>query len=224
MFLCIAGNVETDKILKMVKNSVKESAPLEIERVKPQEPDTVLKPVVEQSLAVAQPMFCFGYKLPAFKQITVKQRICTEILLEMIAGDCSPLYKKLMDDGLINDDFSFEHFWGDGYNSVIFEGESSNPKAVAEAIKAEVTRLGEEGINKKLFAAIHRGLYGGAIRGFNSVQSIAMQMVDCAMNDTCLFDEIKYLKAITADDVVKRLADLDNDRTVLSIINPLSEE
>ena len=81
----------------------------------------------------------------------------------------------------------------------------------------------EEGINKKLFAAIRSGLYGNAIRSFNSVESITMQLVDCAMNDTDLFDEVKYLKAITVDDVYKRLAVLENDKTVLSVILPKGE-
>ncbi len=224
MFLCIAGNVETERILKMVEGGIKESTPLEIERIKPEEPEEVLKAEVSQSLAVAQPMFCFGYKLPYAKMPSVKDRVCTEILLEIIAGDCSPLYKKLMDSGLINDDFSFEHFCGDGYNAVIFEGESDNPKIVAEEIKAEIERLKSDGINKKLFSAIRSGLYGNAIRSFNSVESCAMQFVDCAMNDISLFDELKYLKAVTVDDVFKRLSLLDNEKTVLSVINPLSEE
>ena len=63
-------------------------------------------------------------------------------------------------------------------------------------------------------------MYGNAIRMFNSVESIAMQMVDCAMNDSGLFDEIKYLRSVTVEDVYKRLSLLDNDKTVLSVINP----
>ncbi len=224
MFLCIAGNVETEKILKMVESGIKENSPLEIERIKPQEPETVLQPVVEQSLAVAQPMFCFGYKQNAEKMPTVKDKVCMDILQEIIAGDSSPLYKKLMDDGLINDDFSSEFFCGDGYSAVIFEGESDNPKKVAEEIKLEVNRIKEDGINKKLFAAIRSGLYGNAIRSFNSVESCAMQFVDCAMNDTNLFDEIKYLKSVTVDDVAKRLQLFCNEKTVLSVINPLKED
>ncbi len=224
MFLCIAGNVETERILKMVESGIKTNSPLQIERIKPEEPSEVLKSEVSQKLAVAQPMFCFGYKLDASKNPTVKDRVCTEILLELIAGDCSPLYKKLMDEGLINDDFSSEHFCGDGYNAVIFEGESDNPKKIAEEIRAEVERLKTDGINKKLFSAIRSGLYGNAIRSFNSVEGITMQFVDCAMNDTNLFDEIKYLKSVTADDVLKRLSLFSNENTVLSVINPLSEE
>ncbi len=223
MFLCIAGNVESEKILKMVEGGIKENNPLEIERRKPEEIEGVSEPEVSQNLAVAQPMFCFGYKLPADKAPTVKDRVCMAILLDVLAGDCSPLYKKLMENGLINDDFSFEHFYGDGYNAIIFEGDSYDPKAVAEEIKAEISRIKEEGINKKLFAAIRSGLYGNAIRSFNSVESITMQLVDCAMNDTDLFDEIKYLKSVTTENVLKRLAYLDNDKTVLSVINPMEE-
>ncbi len=223
MFLCIAGNVESEKILKIVESGIKENNPLEIERRKPEEPAEVLKKETSQKLAVAQPMFCFGYKLNSSKAPTVKDRVCMAILLDVIAGDCSPLYKKLMENALINDDFSFEHFYGDGYNAVIFEGDSYNPKAVAEGIKAEIIRIKEEGINKKLFAAIRSGLYGNAIRSFNSVENITMQFVDCAMNNTNLFDEIKYLKSVTVEDVLKRLALLENDKTVLSVINPLEE-
>ncbi len=220
MFLCIAGNVETDKILKMVESELKPSLEQTIERIMPEEPDEVLKPLVEQSLEVAQPMFCFGYKQNAERKPTVKESVLTEILLEIIAGDCSPLYKELMEKGLINDEFSFEYFNGEGYSAVIFEGESCSPKAVADAIKAEITRLKEEGISKKLFSAIRSGLYGSAIRSFNNVRSIAMQLVDCATNESGLFDEIKYLKSVTCDDVFKRLSLFDNEKTVLSVINP----
>lgn len=220
MFLCIAGNVETEKILEMVQNGIKQSKVKEIERIMPQEPYEVVKPYVEQSLEVAQPLFCFGYKQNADNKPTVKDRVCTAVLLEIIAGDSSPLYKKLTNEGLINDEFSFEHFFSDGYSAIIFEGESDNPQKVAEAIKAEISRLKEEGINKKLFSAVRCGLYGNAIRVFNNVEGIAMQLVDCAVNGNELFDEIKYLKAVTADDVFKRLSLLENEKTVLSVINP----
>ncbi len=220
MFLCIAGNVNTEKILKMVENGIKPKEKFDLCRIMPTEPDEVLQPEIVQALEVATPMFCFGYKENADSMPTVKERICTAVLLEMIAGDASPLYKSLTERGLINDEFSFEYFNGPGYSAVIFEGESSNPKKVADEIKAEINRLKEEGLNKRLFTAIRSGLYGNAIRGFNSIENIAMGLVDCAMNDTDLFDDVKYLKAITVDDVYKRLSRLDDNKTVLSVIVP----
>ncbi len=224
MFLCIAGNVDTEKILKIVEKSIKPKERVELCRIMPQEPDEVIRPVVSQALEVATPIFAFGYKENADNIPTVKERICTAVLLEMIAGDASPLYKRLTVDGLINDEFSFEYFNGPGYSSVIFEGESNNPQKVAAEIKAEVNRLKEEGLNKKLFNAVRSGLYGSAVRGYNSIETIAMGLVDCAMNDTDLFDELKYLKSITVDDVYKRLARLNDDKTVLSVIVPKGEK
>ena len=220
MFICIAGNVETEKVLEIINKSIKTTEKKQIERIMPIEPAEVVTDYVEQSLEVAQPMFCFGYKERADRKPTVKERVCTGILLEMIAGDASPLYEELINEGLINDEFSFEYFTGEGYSAVIFEGESHNPKKVAEKIKQEIERLKTDGINKKLFSAVRCGMYGNAIRVFNSVEGIAMQFVDCAANGSGLFDEIKYLKSVTAEDVYKRLNLLENDKTVLSVINP----
>ncbi len=224
MFICIAGNVNTEKVLAQIEASVNPNDDIEITRITAEEPTEVVNPYVEQSLAVSQPIFCFGYKEPLVKpERTVKEKICTALLLEIIAGEASPLYRQLVNDGLINDEFSTEHFNGYGYSAVIFEGESSDPKAVAEAIKAEVERLKTDGIDKKLFSAVRCGMYGNAIRLFGSVESIAMQLVDCAMGDYNLFDDIKYLKSVTVEDVFRRLSLLDNSKTVLSVINPVEE-
>lgn len=219
MFICIAGNVDSEKVLKQIKEQMLPTSPIEITRINAEEPETVVEPYVEQSLTVAQPMFCFGYKEDGATR-TAKNKICTCLLLEILAGDASPLYKDLVNEGLINDEFSFEYFTGNGYAAVIFDGESNNPKAVAEKIKAEVERLKSEGIDKKLFSAIRCGMYGNAIRLFQSVEGIAMQMADCAMNGSGLFDDIKYLRSVTVEDVYKRLLLLDNEKTVLSVINP----
>ncbi len=224
MFICIAGNVDTDKVLKQIDEAIKPSLPIEISRIFEDEPETIVKPYTEQALAVAQPMFCFGFKEKTERaERTVKEKICTALLAEIIAGEASPLYKKLVNDGLINDEFSFEHFTGYGYSAVIFEGESSDPQRVADEIKAEIARIKVDGIDKKLFSAIRCGMYGNAIRNFDSVDGIAMQLVDCAMGDSGLFDDIKYLKSVTAEDVYKRLLLLEDDKSVLSVIKPVEE-
>ncbi len=221
MFICIAGNVDTDTCLKQIKSSVKPTEANEIIRIKPEEPENVVDSYTEQALEVAQPMFCFGFKeWVTAEEKSLKEKIITALLLNIISGDASPLYKDLINKGLINDEFESEHFCGNGYSALIFEGESSDPKAVAKAIKSEINRLKENGIDKKLFNAVRAGMYGSAIRLFNNVESIAMQLVECAMNDCGLFDEIKYLKSVTIDDVQSKLNELNCDNTVLSVIIP----
>ena len=224
MFICIAGNVDTEKVLNQIKGAIKESNPVEIERFMNEEPEEVAQSYIEQKLAVAQPMFCLGYKEKCENpEKSIKEKVCAALLIELLAGESSPLYAKLVKAGLINDEFSGEYFSGYGYAALTFDGESDDPKKVAEEIHAEIERIKAEGIVKKLFSAIRRGMYGNAIRLFNSVESIAMQMVDSAMSDCCLFDEIKYLKSVTIDDVYRKLLQFSPEKSVLSVINPLEE-
>lgn len=225
MFICIAGNVNTEKVLAQINGALKPSEPVEITRIGCDEPDTVQKNFVSQKMAVAYPMFCLGFKEPvSAPERTVKEKVATALLLEIIAGDASPLYKRLINAGLINDEFGFEYFTGHGYAAAMFEGESSDPEKVAAEIKAEIERIKTDGIDKKLFSAVRCGMYGDAVRSFNSVESITMNLVNCAMFGCGLFDELKYLKNITAEDVLKRLQLLDADKSVLSVIEPTEEQ
>lgn len=221
MFICIAGNVDTEKVLKQIESGIINNAPVTIERGEFNEPEEIVKPFVKQSLAVSMPMFCFGYKQRIkTPDRSLKTKICMQLLLELICGDASPLYARLVKDGLINDEFETEYFNGHGYATVIFEGESGNPERVAELIKEEVERIKSDGIDKKLFSAVKCSMYGDAIRRFNNVEDIAMQLIECAMCDYDLFEELKLLKTVTSDDVLRRLEFLDNENTVLSVISP----
>ncbi|MBR5473293.1 MAG: insulinase family protein, partial [Clostridia bacterium] len=224
MFICLVGNIDTDKTLKQIEKSIIDRKPTEITRGEFNEPDTIVKPYVEQKLAVNTPMFCLGFKQKIGSPYRrLKSKICVDLLLQIICGDASPLYARLMNEGLINDDFGSEYFNGNGYAAVIFEGESNDPERVAKEIKAEINRLREEGINRKLFSAVKCGMYGDLVRRFNSVENLAMSLTECAMHDHSLFDEIKTLKSISYDDVSKRFDVFNDENTVLSVIKPLED-
>ncbi len=221
MFICIAGNIDADKTLKQIENSIKPKTPVEITRGEFDEPQNAVTNYVEQKLAVNMPIFCLGFKQKiATPYRRLKSKVCVNLLLEIICGDASPLYARLMNEGLINDEFDCEYFNGNGYAAVLFEGESKDPRRVTEEIKREINRLRIEGIDKKLFSAVKCGAYGSMVRKFNSVESIAMQLTECAMCDYDLFEEIKLLKTVSYDDVLKRLDVFDDENAVLSVIVP----
>ncbi len=224
MFICIVGNVNADKTLKQIESSIINKKPVEITRGEFNEPQSIVKNYVEQKLAVSMPMFCLGFKQKiATPYRRLKSKVCVNMLLEIICGDASPLYARLMNEGLINDEFDCEYFNGNGYAAVIFEGESCDPERVSNEIKAEINRLRAEGIDKKLFSAVKCGMYGSAVRKFNSVESLAMKLTECAVFDYNLFDEIKLLKTVSYDDVLKRLDVFCDENAVLSVINPLED-
>ena len=224
MFICLVGNIDTDKTLKQIESSIIDREPVEITRGEFDEPQTIVKPYVEQRLAVNTPMFGLGFKQKINSPYRrLKSKVCVDLLLQLICGDASPLYARLMNEGLINDDFDSEYFNGNGYAAVIFEGESCDPERVANEIKAEINRLREEGVSKKLFSAVKCAMYGDMVRRFNSVENLTMSLTECAINDYSLFDEIKMVKSVSYDDVMKRFDIFDDENAVLSVIKPLED-
>lgn len=224
MFICVVGNVDAEKVLNQINEGIKSGDKVTVERGEFLESDAVVSNYVEQRFAVAMPMFSFGFKQSIkTPEQSVKDKICMSILLELICGECSPLYASLVNDGLINDEFSCEYFTGRGYASMMFSGESSDPKAVAERIKAEIERLKKEGIDEDLFEAIKCGMYGDSIRRFNSVEGLAMQLAECAVCDYELFDELDTLMDVTPQSVYEMLDCFDNEASVLSVVLPKSE-
>ena len=224
MFICLVGNIDTERALRQIEKSIIYREPTEIIRGEFNEPQDIVKNYTEQHLAVNTPMFCLGFKQKiATPYRRLKSKICVDLLLQIICGDASPLYARLMNQGLINDDFDCEYFNGNGYAAVIFEGESCDPERVAEEIKSEINRLRAEGIDKKLFSAVKCGMYGDMVRRFNSVESLAMGLTECAISGHSLFDEIKMVKSVSYDDVVKRFDVFCDENAVLSVIKPLEE-
>ncbi len=220
MFVCLAGNVDTEKVIERIKMAIKPSEAVKIERDTFSEPYCVVKNYVEETMEVAKPVFCFGFKEKCEGERTLKENICSEILLDVISGDTSPLYEDLIKRKLINDEFDSEYFQGNGYAAPVWQGESDDPNAVAEAIKTEVERIKKEGISDELFESARRSLYGSAIKRYNTVDGIVMNLVDSAMSDTGPYDDINILRELKKSDVEERLLLLDPQNSVLSVILP----
>ncbi len=220
MFICIAGNVNSDDVLSKINSSIKNHEPIVINRKSPDEPESIVKPYVEKHLEVALPLFCFGYKQPVKNEPSLRESILVNLFLKVLVGQSSELYKRLTDDGLINDEFDSEYFTGADYAAVLFEGESSNPQMVAELIKNQIAEIRKNGIDTELFEAVKRDSYGQAIKRYNSVNSIATMFIDAAVSQYDIFDEIRILKDVTAQEVQKAVDIFDDSKSVLSVILP----
>lgn len=221
MFVCIAGNVDADTIAEKIEKAIIKKEPIKVIRGRFDEPEFVKKNYTSQCLPVATPLFCLGFKEKCDNRDRNSfERIAMGVTLEVLAGDCSPLYKTLIDSSLINDEFETEYFTGCGYACVMFSGESEYPEKVKEKIISEIKRLISEGIDKDLLATVKRAMYGDVLRRFNSSESIASQLAECAMFDFCLFDEQQIIADITEKDVINCLKILNEDKSVLSVILP----
>jgi predicted Zn-dependent peptidase len=168
------------------------------------------------------PIFQLGFKgTPGDAARNLKSQVENELLLEIIAGESSHLYRKLYDQGLIDSSFSFEVMAGRDYVASLYEGESRNPDAVAEAIREEVARLRKEGIDPEDFARCKRAAYGRYIGMFAKVEAIAglMMLAEFAGVDMYQFPE--WVANVTIEDLTLRLQqDFDPERSALSVVTP----
>ncbi len=222
MFLCIAGNVDPEFILNKVDEVFADAEGVEIERGTFTEQSGVLRVEVEKAMPVSLPLFNIGFKEDCpTPQKTLKEKIETDVLLEIIAGKSGRLYNTLLEQGLVNDRFDASYFTGYGYAVEIFEGESSDPRQVAAAITAEIERLKAEGIDAEDFERAKNALYGRNIMLYNSVERVTSALVSAAMEGYAPFDVQKVFSEITLEDVAQRLAcQLRPERMALSVITP----
>lgn len=221
MYVCIAGNVNTDKVLKQIEDGIKNQDIVKIKRADFLDNEMPTTHYVKQHLEVAKPIFSVGFKeVLEGERKTSREKCIADIALELIASESSPLYRKLIDMSLINDEFSYDNFCGPRYSVIMFDGESSDPRAVADEILKEIERILDEGIDTKRFQAVKKALYGDAVRRFDNTENIVMDMVDCALSGEQLFDILDSIKSVTEEDVLNLIKGLNSESMVLSVILP----
>ncbi len=222
MVLAVAGNADIDEIIEVADKVLKPVEGKMAQRKVLDEPEEVIDSYIEEKLSVATPQFMFGFKESwDTPERTTKEEISMEILLDMISGQSSELYKRLFDGKLINNSFGFEYFTGFGYSCVLFAGESNDPKKVAEEIVGEIGRFRETGFDETAFERTKKKLYGRMIMGMNDIEGLANNMAVSYFAGEDVFTDFEIFKTVTLDDVndiFKKT--LDENRSVLSVINP----
>lgn len=226
MFIVIAGNVKTDDVLAIADEMLKDSNPQELKRSTYDEPDEINKNYIEQNLPVANPIFAIGFKESHdTARVNSREIVITDVLLSMIAGGTSPLFNKLLKEGIINDEFSSEYFTGYGYSSIIFSGESTDPQRVFDELKKEITRLKSEGMDKAEFEQTLKKCYGREITStYDDVEAIASQLVETAVRGSKPFEELEIYRTISYDECMKFLNEkFDFNKAAMSVILPTQE-
>ncbi len=224
MVISIAGNFDEQTAVEIIEKELKDCEKVVIERSMPHEPDEVVKSVVKQKMAVAMPLFYFAWKEKPVEEVKMPRvSMLYDIILDVVAGDCSPLYRRLYDEGLIDTGFDTESFMGRGYAACIFGGYSKDPEKVASLIAEEIKRYKEEGIDAESFERARKSIYGAVVGGFDSAEEIASTMLAayfCGCSDA--YVELEAISDLTVEDANRLLAEgFDEKNTVLSVIEPM---
>ncbi|MBQ8183098.1 MAG: insulinase family protein [Clostridia bacterium] len=220
MALAVSGNTTVEEVLGVADRLLTKDEEVTVERAFLDEPAEIVKDYVEENLPVATPVFAFGYKESHdAPERTLQEEIAMSLILDIVAGQMSPLYKELLDDGLVNNTFSTEYFHGYNYAAPLFSGESVNPREVAARIKKAIGALKDSLITTEQFETVRKKQYGKTVRAFSDVDTLANGLVVSHFVNEELFSEFEVIKDLDLDFVNNLLVRSFNENTaVLSVV------
>jgi len=223
MIVVVVGDLEPEGVFSIVDDMIKFKDRGKVEKRYPDEPEELNSEYREQKLSVSMPLFYMGIK--DNKRVSgaelLKRRIALSIALNDTMGRSSTLYNRLYEEGLINDSFRFEASLDQAFGFVAWGGQSVDPKKTAEIISGVLKELVEKGIDEKSFTRIKKSYQGMYIRSFNSVDTIAREVMDTCFNGTSYFDVGKIYEELDVSYTNNVIREVFNNKAALSVINPL---
>lgn len=222
MILSVCGAIEPQEVFDIVDRCIKSSDGKAAERKFVKESPLPVKNYIEEKLSVAQKQFLLGFKEDLDEPLlSLEDEIASQMLVEAIAGKSSPLFKKLIDEELIDMGFGGEMFNGFGFSCVMFGGTSKDPDKACEIIRNELNRCKAEGVDPAAFERAKRKFYGRYVMSYNDIDDVANLMMNLHFNGYEPFAELEACKNITLEKVQKRLEAIKNEASAVSVIVPI---
>ena len=221
MAMVVCGDFEPEQLLEEIKKRlIEKKANGEIKRIYPVEPEDIVKEKIEQNMDVSQPLFAIGIKdKVADVKERVRKHIAIEILLNMIIGKSSKLYKELYDEGLLFAVPSLDYEFARGYAHVLITGQSPEPEKVYEKFKKAVEEMKASTIDTKEFNRIKKRIYGEYVKEYNDVEDIARMFLADYFKEINSFDYLEEISTINEQYVEQILKQVfDDKKMVISVI------
>ncbi|MCL2342008.1 MAG: insulinase family protein [Firmicutes bacterium] len=182
-----------------------------------------MKKESEVTMEVSIPMFVIGIKdcvlTGVARQNMITRHVAIEILLNLLIGKSSNLYKELYETELIMSEPDLDYEFAKSYAYINITGQSKNPRKVLEKLKKEIQNLKENGIEQQTFSRIKNMIYGEYVKEFNNVSDICRMFVSDYFKGINSFDYIEKSSAITLDEVNNVLNSIFlEDKMVLSVV------
>lgn len=221
MTLVICGDFEVEDILKQIKDRItKNSVDEKIERMYPSVEDKINKKNIEKEMNVSMPSFAIGFKdIKGMNEEIVKKHIAIEILLNMLIGKSSNLYKELYNSGTLLEEPDMDYEFSKQYAHVVISGQSERPDEVYNKIKDEVEKYIRDGLDSKHFERIKKKVYGDYVVEYNNIADISRMFLSDSMKNISSFDYIEQYNQVSKEYAEQILKEIFNtDSMVMAII------
>jgi len=225
MVMCFAGDFEPEKLIEDVKKRLKPREEKgEIKRIYPKEQEQIVKNEETAEMEVSMPIFVIGIKDKMDNQNSdsssaVKKHIAIEILLNMLIGKSSKLYKKLYEEELITGVPYLEYEFSKQYAHIAITGQSNDPKKVLEKFKEEMENLKNKELDVAHFQRIKNMIYGDYVKEYDDVAEICRMFVADYVKGINSFEYIENYNQVTPEYAKQILKEVfDEEKMVISIV------
>lgn len=224
MVLCICGNVTPETVISVIDRTLGAQENPHIERAAVTEEASVCKSRVTGTAEVAKPLFAIGIKdiaIPTNAAERAKRRAAISVLFEMLFSESGTFYNDLYERGLIGKDLDYSaELWQD-FSFGMLSGESDTPEAVFTAFCDFITKTRKEGLSQEDFERFRHVLYAAVVKSFDSVETVANNLLDIVLDGATPFATADALASLTFADV-SALFDsyFQPERYAMSVIAP----
>ena len=227
MAVCIAGDVDIDKIGEMVEKLILDRPSGKVIREEIKEPSKVNKKLVEMNLDVSIPLFEIGFKDNEMLTgiVLYKKELAISIILRIISGKSSKLFTDMYEEGLINEKFGSDFMMEEEFSCAMIEGESEEPFKVRERVEEYISKKLKTGITEEEFNRAKKAQYGDFLRQFNDVEVIAGAFIRNVLKGINTFDYMTVYNEMNLEyvnKVFKKVFSMDN--MAMSIVWPLKNQ
>ncbi len=224
MVMVICGDFIPEELLEEIKKRiVPKEKQGDIKRIYPAKENGIHMAYKEAEMEVSTPIFAIGYKddedLKENRQQIITKHIAIEILLNMIIGKSSSLYKELYENGELLAEPELDYEFSDEYAHILISGQSKNPQKIQDKIKEIVEKYKNEGLDTEHFERIKKKIYGDYVVEYNSVGDIARMFLSDKIKQINSFDYIEEYSSVTkeyTEEVLKNVFKTEN--MILSVI------
>ncbi len=222
MAIVVSGDFNPEEILDTIKKKIKKGKiGLKAKKIENIEQEEINEKKIEEEMDISTPIFIIGFKDKNDGEDKVKRHLSIEILLEVIVGSSSKLYKELYEEGLVFSEFSTSYEFSRNYAHCLIQGQVKDVDKVIEKIKQEISKVTKNGISDEEFERVKRKIYGLYVRDFDGVQNVANTFLTNYFKNINPFEYIEEYLTISKEYVEKIGKEIfDEKNMILSIVKP----
>lgn len=207
MTLCIAGNIDTEAYMDMIRRNQFEKTfvePESIQRFRVDEPDAAAESHKNMTLNVTRPKVMFGikeYSASVEPAVIQEHTLLTEMMLDYLFDRSGEFFKTLYDQGLIDYSFGFTNTAEADFGYSILTGNTQNPDGLIREMKRLLTWTNTLELTEIEWKRMKKRKIGHILRSMNEQDANCQNYIWYNNYDLDYFEVIPFIQSLRREDV-----------------------